>query len=116
MSPFRALGVAGEYPDWCRALRGRSGVYMIRQPTWFGLGKPAIVYVGESHTGRLYHTLTRHFQAWSGPTAGPTYGRSDVEVAVAVIPAPKAVEAQFALIRKHSPRDNTIGKLEEAPF
>lgn len=119
MSPFRELTAAGPYPDWLRALRGKSGVYVIAETTWFGLGKPTVVYVGESHTGRLYQTLTRHFQAWSGPTAGGTYGRHDkLVVAVAVTPAGKAVEAQDRLIRKHAPRDNVRGRvdLEEAPF
>lgn len=116
MSPFRELGAGGEYPDWLRALRGKSGVYMVAESTWFGLGRPRIVYVGESHSGKLYQTLTRHFQAWSGRTAGPTYRRNEVLVAVAVTPASKAVEAQDRLIWKHSPRDNVAGKPEEVPF
>ena len=118
MSPFRELGAGGPYPAWVRALLGRSGVYVVRVATWFGFGAPAIVYVGESHTGRLYQTLTRHFQSWSGPTSGPTYSRGDVEVSVAVTPASKAVEAQDRLIRKHAPRDNVRGRvdLEEVPF
>ena len=38
-----------------RDLDGKSGVYVIREGS-------EIVYVGESHTNRLYDTLTRHFQ------------------------------------------------------
>lgn len=116
---WRELGRGGEYPGWLRALRGRSGVYLIRERSWFGLGAWAVVYVGESHTGRLYQTLTRHFQQWSGPTAGPTYVRGDVEVRVIPLAADRAVAAQDRLIRRLRPRDNTLGKapeLEEAPF
>lgn len=112
---FRALGKAGAYPAWLRALRGRSGVYVVRELGWFGPG--SIAYVGESHSGRLYQTLTRHFQRWRGPTSGPTFDRADVEVAVAVTKARHAVAAQNALIRKHRPTENVRGLvLEEAPF
>lgn len=57
LSPYRSVGNRGEpYPTWVRQLRGASGVYVIRE-----LGGP-VVYVGSS-VGRLYETLTRHFQA-----------------------------------------------------
>jgi len=39
-----------------RALKGKSGVYVIRE-----IGGD-IVYVGSSSAARLYETLTRHFQ------------------------------------------------------
>ena len=53
---YRAVGEPGErYPDWVRDLKGKSGVYVIRQGG-------DTVYVGESHTDKLYETLTRHFQ------------------------------------------------------
>lgn len=57
---FRPVGASGDpYPDWVRDLDGKSGVYVIRERR----GESAeIVYVGESHTDRLYDTLTRHFQ------------------------------------------------------
>ncbi len=55
---YRPVGeVAEPYPDWVRALRGHSGVYVIRDRA-----SGETLYVGESHTGRLYQTLTRHFQ------------------------------------------------------
>jgi len=58
---YRPMGELGEpYPDWVRALAGKSGVYVIREIT--NDGSPQVVYVGESHTDRLYNTLTRHFQ------------------------------------------------------
>jgi hypothetical protein len=58
---YRPIGGTGEpYPAWVRALRGKSGVYVIREQQRDG--SVPIVYVGESHTRRLYQTLTRHFQ------------------------------------------------------
>jgi len=60
---YRPLGGRGErYPDWVQALRGKSGVYVIRERD--ADGRPIVVYVGESHSNRLYDTLTRHFQEW----------------------------------------------------
>ena len=35
-------------------------MYVIRERT--ARGKPVVVYVGQSNAGRLYETLTRHFQ------------------------------------------------------
>ena len=58
---YRPIGASGEpYPDWIRALDGKSGVYVIREIQRDG--SVETVYVGESHSGRLYDTLTRHFQ------------------------------------------------------
>lgn len=60
---YRPVGTRGDpYPDWVRDLRGKSGVYVIRERT--GDGDAEIVYVGESHSSKLYETLTRHFQEW----------------------------------------------------
>ena len=54
---YRALGERGDaYPQWVRDLKGKSGVYVIRDAT-----SHEILYVGSS-SGRLYDTLTRHFQ------------------------------------------------------
>jgi murein DD-endopeptidase MepM/ murein hydrolase activator NlpD len=54
---YRPVGSPGEaYPDWVRALKGEAGVYVIRDAE-----SGEIVYVGSS-SGRLYDTLTRHFQ------------------------------------------------------
>jgi len=53
---YRPVGRSGDpYPAWVRRLKGKSGVYVIRRD-----GEP--LYVGESHSNRLYETLTRHFQ------------------------------------------------------
>jgi hypothetical protein len=55
---YRPIGRTNErYPDWIRALRGKSGVYVIRDRQ-----TGETLYVGESHKGKLYETLTRHVQ------------------------------------------------------
>jgi hypothetical protein len=115
---YRPLGDRGEdYPEWVRALRGKSGVYVIRQGG-------ETVYVGESHTGRLYETLTRHFQTWrrwkgfwrgqysEGHDPGLTYRRDSVEVAVRVLSPTKALDEEARLIRRLEPRDNLRGQVE----
>jgi hypothetical protein len=126
---YRAVGGRGEpYPAWLRAMRGQSGVYVIRERD--RVGDPVIVYVGESSTGRLYETLTRHFQNWRrykgfwrgqyavGHDPGLTYDRASVEVAIKVTPPSKAIDEEARLIRRLRPRDNLLGQpeLEEAPF
>lgn len=103
-----------QYPAWVRALKGKSGVYVIRSSS-----TSKTLYVGESHTGRLYETLTRHFQAWSGRTAGPTFGRGSVRVAVKVTIPSKAVAEQNRLICELQPSENTLSpdcKLNDDPF
>jgi alkanesulfonate monooxygenase SsuD/methylene tetrahydromethanopterin reductase-like flavin-dependent oxidoreductase (luciferase family) len=120
---FSAVGAAGAYPDWVRALRGRSGAYVIaeRQRS----GEALIVYVGESHAGRLYETLTRHFQQWKRTkkwwlgkygrldSPGVTYQRGRCVVAVVLTPADVAAELQWQLIEQLRPRDNIIGQPDE---
>ena len=54
---YRPIGASGEsYPEWVRSLKGKAGVYVIRDAK-----SGEIVYVGSS-SRRLYETLTRHFQ------------------------------------------------------
>lgn len=56
---YRPIGASGDaYPEWVRALKGKAGVYIIRE-----IETREVVYVGSSE-GRLYDTLTRHFQTW----------------------------------------------------
>ncbi len=131
---FRPVGGPGErYPEWVRALRGRSGVYVIRERADDSDGEAPIVYVGQSQTGRLYETMTRHLQEWSrrkgfwrgqfsANDPGVTYPRDSVDVAVLITTPSRALDEESRLIRKLRPRDNVIGRpadleeLEEAPF
>lgn len=122
---YRPIGRSGEpYPDWVRALRGKSGVYIIREHQRDG--STETVYVGESHTGRLYQTLTRHFQAWrrskkfwagqyGGQSHDPglTYPRDKVIVAVRVMPSDRAIAEEARLIARLRPRDNLLGQPDE---
>ena len=107
---FRAPWEAGRYAPWLRQLRGKSGVYVIRVRA-----TAKQLYVGESHTGALYQTVTRHFQRWTSPT-NVTFGRDQVEVAVIVTPDGEAVEAQNALICELGPEHNELTPgCEDAP-
>ena len=119
---YRPIGRSGErYPDWIRELRGKSGVYIIRERQRDG--STPTVYVGESHAGRLYQTLTRHFQTWrrskkfwSGQYGGQshdpglTYPRDKVTVATRVMSPERAIAEEARLIARLRPRDNLIGQ------
>jgi len=123
---YRPVGDAGAYPEWLRALNGKSGAYVIRELRW--VSRPEVVYVGESHTGRLYQTITRHFQQWRRDKSwwtfklgrlhdpGTTYQRGSVEVAVRVTRGDRAIDEQAVLIDRLRPRDNAIGWREVVPF
>jgi hypothetical protein len=121
---YRPVGRRGEpYPDWLRAIKGKSGVYIIRLDG-------EVVYVGQSSARRLYETLTRHFQSWrrwkgfwkdqfsEGHDPGLTYPRDRVEVAVRVMSPDAALDEEARLIQRLRPRDNLLGQpeLAEVPF
>ncbi len=122
---YRPIGASGRYPDWVRALRGKSGVYLIRERQRYG--SSPVVYIGESHAGRLYQTLTRHFQTWrrhkkfwSGQYTGSqshdpglTYHRARCTVAVRVLSSERALHEEARLIARLRPRDNLIGQPDE---
>jgi hypothetical protein len=122
---YRPIGASGRYPDWVRALRGKSGVYLIRERQRDGSNP--VVYVGESHADRLYQTLTRHFQTWrrhkkfwtgqytgsQSHDPGLTYPRARCTVAVRVLPAERAMHEEARLIARVRPRDNLIGQPDE---
>lgn len=105
---FSPLVEKGKIASWVKKLANKSGAYVIREKEsdW----APEVLYVGESHTGSLQKTLMRHFQRWKGPTAGSTYDRSKVGVAVVTCAAEKAIGIQNLLIIRFEPRDNTEGK------
>ncbi|MBV8758631.1 MAG: peptidoglycan DD-metalloendopeptidase family protein [Deltaproteobacteria bacterium] len=118
---YQAVGSSGDsYPDWVRALKGKAGVYVIRDAD-----SHEILYVGSS-AGRLYDTLTRHFQTWrrskgfwkgqygEGHDPGLTYPRASVEVAVRLTSPAKSLDEEMRLIAKLKPRDNLIGRTEAA--
>lgn len=123
---WRPLGAFGDtYPAWVRELAGKSGVYAIRERGWFST---TVVYVGESHTGGLYKTLTRHFQQWhrgkswwrgqyapAQTDPGHTYKRDAVEVAVRTSSRSRALSLQAHWISTLKPRDN-VQIVEEVPF
>lgn len=114
LDPARAIApttVSGQYVPALAALRSRkaSGVYGI-------LSGSQWLYVGESHTGRLYDTITRHFRSWKldprtdgqGRRRGGTeYDRRQVRI-VWIETAPDEAEAlQYAAIGMYKPRDNS---------
>lgn len=126
---WRTIGASGGYPAWLRSLKRSHGVYAIRRRGWLST---TVLYVGESHTGNLYKTITRHFQRWGrgkkfwrGAYApeqtdpGHTYDRSDeLEVAVQVARTPAAaLRLQATWIARLQPRDNRAGVPDEdVPF
>ena len=100
------VGLDGRFDPWVSSTTsGQSGVYLIRDAR-----TREMLYIGESHTQRLYQTLTRHFYFWNGRGAGPSYHPGLVEVAVIVASTPldSPVEDQYALIQKLKPRDNVM--------
>jgi hypothetical protein len=99
-------------------LRGRcvgaSGVYAIRDRV-----ERRVVYVGESHTGRLWKTLLRHFQDPSGlfeARGERVYKAKDrYDVAVWTSPAQLAGAGESAKIKQLRPRDNAAF-MGDVPF
>jgi hypothetical protein len=108
-SAYRDLGRPGApYPAWVQATKGRNGVYAIRHGA-------ELVYVGESHSDRLYETLTRHFQRWTcDDQRCNTYPRSAVTVSVITTSAAEAPTLQAHTILEREPRDN-VYETEESP-
>lgn len=111
-------GVEGEgFARWVQNLRGLHGAYLIADAT-----TGAALYAGESHSARLYDTLTRHFQRWRGANAwtqsktGATYDRDRVLVrAVATRTGARARALQDLWICRYAPRDNGT-PCDEVPF
>ena len=81
----------------------------------------AVLYVGESHSGRLYDTITRHFRKWKqrsdrpwGQTGGVTFDRTRVPLAVVITSDADAIAVQFAEIQRLEPKLNQVGYGEAA--
>lgn len=99
-------------PTLCRSATHRaSGIYAVTDQA----GK--VLYVGESHSGRLYDTITRHFRDWSidpkndalgRRRGGTTYDRHRVRVCFVVTEPGTAQALQYAEIERLRPRDNSI--------
>lgn len=111
---FNATDADGRYAEALSWLRGRreSGVYAL-----IDRRSREVLYIGESHSGRLYDTITRHFRSWSIPRGrdaqgrrfgGTTYDRARIAIAYATTPAELAQETQYAEIQRLRPRDNDI--------
>lgn len=109
---FPAVIAGGHYHQHLAELRNYkvSGVYAIIDD----VGQ--VLYVGESHTGRLYDTITRHFRSWridprqdaqGRRRGGTTYDRRAVQVAYLITNADEAQAQQYAEIQRLQPRDNT---------
>lgn len=103
--------------------RPRSGIYAI-----LDAASGELLYIGESHTGRLYDTLTRHFRRWccyvkkpGGRSRGPhgeggkAYDRTRVLVAYTVLGDAQAQYHQALAIRRLRPRDNELETTTTAP-
>ncbi len=103
---FRSIKDGRQTAKWVKALKGKCGVYVIRERGFLG----EVQYIGESHSGRLNSTLLRHFQHWTGKTAGVTFAASKVEVAVVRCPAYHALELQNAMIADFRPKLNVAEK------
>ncbi len=57
---YKSVGTDGsQWPSWVRDLKSASGVYVIKAHGDDG----RVLYVGSS-AGKLYDTITRHFQQW----------------------------------------------------
>lgn len=111
---FPATTRGGDYAPQLTQVRGArvSGVYAIAERR-----SRRVLYVGESHTGRLYDTITRHFREWrtdprqdaQGRRRGGTmYDRADVLVAFVITEDDAAQAFQFAEISRLQPRDNQV--------
>jgi hypothetical protein len=108
LSNYRPIRGRGEYALWLAQTAGANGVYIIRKKVRKG-AKPVILYVGESHTHRLRETLQRHFQGWTGRTAGPTFDAKKTEVAIEIfLLGDEAIDRQNALIRRFHPIHNVV--------
>jgi hypothetical protein len=91
-----------------------SGAYVIRR-----LSDHSILYIGESHTGRIAKTIKRHFYNWkdSGGRKHFTCNPARVEVAIRLTPQSSAVPAQNNLIENLQPEKNRYGyKKEDVGF
>jgi hypothetical protein len=113
LSKFRPIRTEEGYAPWLAEAAGAHGVYVIRERCRRGK-RATVLYVGESHTHRLRETLQRHFQQWTGRTAGPTFDAEATEVAMEVLlDGNDAIRQQNRLIRSLHPVHNVLVPDEE---
>ncbi len=111
----------GGYHPRLAALRQKavSGVSAI-----LDAGSREYLYIGESHSGRLFDTLTRHFRTWTPPRGageyansrrqgGMTYDRRDVLVCWVETDDDDAEDLQFDEIERLQPEDNLVGNTDD---
>jgi hypothetical protein len=114
LDPRKAIPVltGTDYTPELAALRNihASGVYII-----VDTATREILYAGESHTGRLYDTITRHFRKWKRrgdeygrKTGGTTYARDQVSVCFVITQDQDAPGLQYTAIQAWQPRDNQV--------
>jgi hypothetical protein len=105
-------GGIGYYADKLAEIRGEdvSGVYAILDAQSL-----EVLYVGESHTGRLYDTITRHFRKWTLKNdpqgrrrGGTSYNREAVKLAYVITANHEAQDIQYEEIQRLNPADNAI--------
>lgn len=112
---YRAPRDGDRFAAWLDVAKGKSGVYVFRG-AWSG----AVHYVGESHSGNLYRTITRHFWTWADRTGRPHYSIQSllqpVELAVRIMPAHRAKAEQDRLILRLQPSHNQQTPRDVVPF
>ena len=104
---FRStIDLRGRLLPWVRAFANASGVYVIRS-----VATKRVLYVGESHTGRLLKTCRRHFQRWKDAPERrhPRFVESLVDVAMIKTGKGGAVRLQDQLIQAFDPMENRQG-------
>ena len=104
MKKFKPVRESGnKFSSYIRALKGKSGVYIIRKARG-----SKYIYIGQS-SSNLYKTITRHFQSWDDPrqvrTSYLDSGGQYLFKSVLLSPA-RALKLEKALIIKHRPLDN----------
>lgn len=96
-------GARGSRDAWAPEFppQGIHGVYAIANL------QGVVLYVGESHTGRLRKTLARHFQQWADPRQPRhVYDRHRVQVCWMQTRADEALDTEAEWMEALDPRDN----------
>lgn len=112
VTPWIPLQRRGKYSSRLRTLaRGEVGTYAIRDRQ-----SKTVEYVGESHTGRLWKTLLRHFQGQESFAAVGEWTHPDpeqVEVRVWIFEKPQqAIDFELQQIETLAP----TAQVEPVPF